>query len=376
MFEKTVFSFKGLEVKVSDHATEDIKDLLDKTILGHEGGLRYSLQNTSSRIDAYKDKIRFITLLRNNKIMGTIGACFRETRLRDKQYATSHLRYLTVHASYQTVKRWRVRKEAPDRKSIKEESFKQKLLEYFRKPYLLDLPDVNEGDKHIMYAYVESRNEKSKNLIHQAGYEYIRSFLTVAFSRFFPKTDKRVVKLKEEEKPVMEKLLSDFYKDYSFYTSEFSFFGDRYYVIKENNEIVAGVNAIPTIYKVVNVPGIWGWVMMEVLPFMPYYRKLFRPGEFRYLVFGAIYYKKGHEKMLSALFESICAEEGYNTGLTWLDDRGDLFDTLRKKITLGALNRMLNAKPGLVYARFVNLSEEEKESFYDAPAYIAGFDFS
>ena len=43
---------------------------------------------------------------------------------------------------------------------------------------------------------------------------------------------------------------------------------------------------------------------------------------------------------------------------------------------MGALNRMLNAKPGLVYTRFLNFSEEEKEPFYNAPAYISGFDFS
>jgi hypothetical protein len=43
---------------------------------------------------------------------------------------------------------------------------------------------------------------------------------------------------------------------------------------------------------------------------------------------------------------------------------------------MGALNRMLNAKPGLVYSRFINLSEKEKECFYNAPAYISGFDFS
>ena len=30
---------------------------------------------------------------------------------------------------------------------------------------------------------------------------------------------------------------------------------------------------------------------------------------------------------------------------------------------MGALNRMLNAKPGLVYTRFINLTEEEKEVF-------------
>jgi hypothetical protein len=43
---------------------------------------------------------------------------------------------------------------------------------------------------------------------------------------------------------------------------------------------------------------------------------------------------------------------------------------------MGVLNRMLNAKPGLVFIRFVNLDEKEREPFYEAPAYISGFDFS
>jgi hypothetical protein len=116
--------------------------------------------------------------------------------------------------------------------------------------------------------------------------------------------------------------------------------------------------------------------MMKVLPGTPYFRRLFRPGEFRYLVFDAIYCRKGRESDLADLFESVCAEESFNTGLTWLDDRSELFDKLRTEVKMGALNRMLNAKPGLVYAKFINFSEEEKDLFYDAPAYISGFDFS
>jgi len=136
------------------------------------------------------------------------------------------------------------------------------------------------------------------------------------------------------------------------------------------------ISAIPSVYKVYDIPGVWGWVMMNVLPKMPFFRRLFRPGEFRFLVFDAIYCKKGNEKVLSDLFESVCAAEGYHTGLTWLDDRSLLYDKIRTVVKMGALNRMLNAKPGLVYTRFINLSDKEKEAFYNAPAYISGFDFS
>jgi hypothetical protein len=198
----------------------------------------------------------------------------------------------------------------------------------------------------------------------------------VAFSRFSPKSDKRVEKLSEKEKGKMESLLLDYYRDYSFFSTENAFFGDKYYVLKEAGEIVAGVCAIPSSYKVYDVPGIWGWVMMSVLPRAPYFRRLFQPGEFRHLVFDSIYCKEGREKLLADLFETACEAEGFNTGLTWLDDRSRLYDKIRTGVKMGALNRMLNAKPGLVYARFISMNEEEKDPFYDAPAYISGFDFS
>jgi hypothetical protein len=375
MFERVVFNYKDLEVRVADHANEEILYLLDHTIQGSEGGMRYSLQNVAPRIEAYKDKIRFVSLYKKNQVTGTIGSCFRISRFGKRIYPSTYLRYLSVQSTYQLEPGWR-KKRRHSIKPERDDSFKQKTLEIFNKPHMLDIQGVNEGDKHIMYAFLESMNERSKNLVSQAGYEYVRSFLTVAFSRFSPKKDGRVAKLREEEKPEMTKLLSDYYDNYSLFTTEYSFYGDKYYVLKEGNEIIAGVSAIPGVHKIYDIPGIWGWVIMKVLPKMPYYRRLFYPGEFRYLVFDAIYCKKGYDKYLGTLFESVCAAEGYYTGLMWLDDRSRLYDKIRTDIKMGALNRMLNAKPGLVYIRFLNFDEKEKDLFYEAPAYISGFDFS
>jgi hypothetical protein len=375
MFEKTILNTQGLEVRVSDYASEGIMDILNHAVQGSEGGLRFSLQNIGPRIAAYKDQIRFLSLYKKNKIAGTVGACFRISGQGKLKFPSTYIRYLAFQSTYQSDTNWR-KKEKAVIKEEHDDSFKQKTLELFSKPHILDLPDVFEKDKHIMYAFIESMNERSKNLVHQAGYEYIRSFLTVAFSRFDPKPDALVSKLVPEERARMKDLLLDFYRDYSFFTTEYAFYGDKYYVLKEGDEIIAGVCAIPTSYKVYDVPGIWGWVMMKVLPGTPYYRRLFRPGEFFYLVFDAIYCKKGREAELAKLFESACAMEGFHTGLTWLDDRSELYDKMRTRVKMGALNRMLNAKPGLVYTKFINLTNEEKDRFYDAPAYISGFDFS
>jgi hypothetical protein len=375
MFERKIFDYQGLEVRVSDHASEGILEILNHAVQGSEGGLRFSLQNIEPRIAAYKGNIRFVSLYKKNQITGTVGSCYRISGEGNLRYPSSYLRYLAFQAIYQSDFGWRKRRSAiinPE----KDDSFKRKTLEIFSKPHLLDLKDVFEGDKHVMYAFVESKNERSINIVNQAGYEYIRSFLTLAFSRVAPKPDNRVTKLKNEDKAEMELLLREYYKGYSFFSTDYSFYDDRYYILREGKEIIAGVNAIPTVYKVYDIPGVWGWVMMRVLPKTPYFRRLFRPGEFRYLVFDSIYCKKGREDILGKLFESVCAAEGFHTGLTWLDDHSQLYDKMRTVVKMGSLNRMLNAKPGLVYSRFINLTEKEKEYFYNAPSYISGFDFS
>ena len=376
MFEHTIIKHKELEVRVSDHANEGMLEILNHAVQGSEGGLRFQLQNIPSRIAAYGDQIRFVSLYRKNKVTGTVGSCYRITGQGNLQYPSSYLRYLAFDSVYQS--------DISPKKRVKEiiraekdDTFKQKTLEIFSKPHLLDFKEIFENDKHILYAFVESMNERSKNLIHQVGYEYIRSFLTVAFSRFSPKPDGRVTKItSQEEKEKMKSLLLGYYRDYSLFSLEYAFYGENYYVLKEGGEIIAGVSAIPSAYKVYDMPGIWGWIYMKVLPRAPYFKRLFHPDQFRHIVFDAIYCRKGREEMLANLFESVCATEGYFTGLTWLDDRSELFDRLRSGVKMGALNRMLNAKPGLVYTRFLNLTDKEKESFYDAPAYISGFDFS
>ena len=62
MFERSVLNYRGLEVRVSDHANEEILDILNHAVQGSEGGLRFSLQNIAPRIEAYKDQIRFVSL--------------------------------------------------------------------------------------------------------------------------------------------------------------------------------------------------------------------------------------------------------------------------------------------------------------------------
>ncbi|MBE0666824.1 MAG: hypothetical protein IH593_04030, partial [Bacteroidales bacterium] len=96
---------------------------------------------------------------------------------------STYLRYLAISSTFQAPASAGRRAE---RLTHTEESFKHKLFSMFSQPGSVPGKGSPDNEPHINYAYVESRNERSRNLVHQAGYEYIRSFLTLAFSRFNP----------------------------------------------------------------------------------------------------------------------------------------------------------------------------------------------
>ncbi len=373
--EKIIISYKDLDVKLTKKADENIQALLDKTVLGTKGGMRYQLLNIKDKIAAYRNNIRFVSLYMKDRLTGTIGFCYRKITTAGKFFHSSYLRYFAFMPVFQAALNSKgfTTRQRPERRA---ETWKDKVLAFFRKPQMLDFPGYERDEKHVVYAYVESMNERSKNFIQQVGFEHIRTFLTVAFSRFDPGQSDQVSKLHESEVVKMKSLLAEFYSGHSFYSDMFSFYTDKCYVVKEDEEIIAGLSVIPSSFNVVHMPGIWGWIFMKVLPFTPLFKRIFQPEELRFLIFESFYFKKGREKSLEMLMESVCAIEGYNLGLTWLDDRSELYDRVRTQINLGALNRMLNAKPGLVYANFINFSDTEKDLFFNRPAFISGFDFT
>jgi len=102
MFEKTIFNYQGLELRVSDYANEGVMNILNRAVQGSEGGMRFSFQNIEERIAAYKDRVRFISLYRKNKPAGTVGACYRVSGQGPLRYPSTFIKYLAFHSIYQS----------------------------------------------------------------------------------------------------------------------------------------------------------------------------------------------------------------------------------------------------------------------------------
>ena len=193
MEHTNILDYKRLELKKVDSINEDITALLEKTVQGSEGGMRWTIHNISEKAGAYGDSLYFLALYKKSSLMGVVGLCRRKTLNCGRDYDSTYLRYLAIQSAFQTAGTPGGRGQ---RLSQVEEGFKHNLLSMFRGPGHNPEHDHSQPESpHIMYAYIESKNERSKNLIHQAGYEYIRSFLTVAFSRFSPRSDRSVALL-------------------------------------------------------------------------------------------------------------------------------------------------------------------------------------
>ncbi len=138
MFERTIVKHNDLEVRVSDFANEGMLEILNHAVQGSEGGLRFQLQNIPERIAAYRDQIRFVSLYRKNKVTGTVGSCYRMTGQGNLRYPSSYIRYLAFDAVYQSdISRKKKKREII--RPEKDDTFKQKTLEIFSKPHLLEL---------------------------------------------------------------------------------------------------------------------------------------------------------------------------------------------------------------------------------------------
>lgn len=375
MAERVIFSVRDLKVKVSSETNEEINTLLSTTVVGSEGGMQYTMRNIAARIANYGQSIRFISVHLKTSLAAVIGTVYRECSLGATNHSCTYLRFLSFRQQYQTEKfvaGKRRRKAENDR----EDSFRNQTLRIFGKPHLFDYTGVDEESRHLLYCFVEGKNIRSQNLIKQAGFQYLSSFSTIPFSRFWPKSDRRVTVAKPEEYGEVLTQLRKFYSNYSFYFDNCAFHADSYYVLRENGRIIAGLSAVPTEYVIRNVPGAGGWIMMNILPFAPFFRRLFNPGLFRFVSLGYIFFEPGREDALSPLFETVCAVKGINTALTWADIKSTLNKSIISSVSLGTISRMLNPKPGQVYVRFINYTEEDKKEFPDAPVYISGFDFT
>lgn len=340
--------------------TPELLEILNNNVIGTPGhGMLYQHLGVDDKICQLENP-HFVNLIRAGKIVGTCCFCGRTTLNNGQKIRAFYVRYFTF-------------KNAFRRKSINEKIRfgKSGLRKEIDSLLSAECLGMTSGEKFFHYAYVDPRNKRSALLCKEFGFEPIREYSTLIFSRLNPKMDLSGIVEAQSEETVKE-LLKTFYQGFTSLSFE-NLSGRKYYFIKNGRgQIVAGALVNPDRWKIHSLPGQMGKIVLEVFSRTPFLNRLLNK-DFRFITLEGIYFTTGHEKYLEQLFESLLAIHKVNSAICVVDPEGILYTTL-KSLRLGLLNKLKKEIKGNIICRFVNFSEIEKKKFKESPAYISGID--
>ncbi len=371
--EKKLLQYFNLEVDVTSKPSREILEHLKDYTLGTPGRLRFR----QTRIE---EKIRnigtsyFLVLKRFQRIIGTIGFCLRNTKYKSAHYKSWYIRYFSIRAPLRS----KIHKAKGKTRDIRtaDNIIKTAVEESFINPNYFFTGKDDEAIKSFIYAYIERDNIRSANFGEMVGFEKARKFKTVFFTRLKPKYKHPVYRLIKEEQNLVSQHLREFYKDHTMFCEQNLFIDNNYYVYKIDDEIVAGLQANPESLEIKEIPGLYGIFAKKVVPKIPLFKKIMNFDDFRFSALEAIYYKKGCEKYLFYLIESVLVLQNNHFGLTWQDTGSPVYSILKKSGSLGIMSKFIRSVEADITVRFVNWSEEEKRIIKENPAYISAYDMT
>ena len=374
--QSELLKYLKLSISVEEEPGNDVKELLADTVLGTPGRLRYRYTSFNTKLP-FLGHIYFIVLKKSGKLLGCIAFSKRDTYYQGSAVNSWYIRYFSISApfrskSYKQKRGKRQEKERPQRDNM----LKLTVQEFFDDPTKLDKQLGRDPAGNLVYAYVERENIRSWNFTELIGFETVGRIHTSFFSRFNPKKDPHVHTPGKPEFDAILSHLREFNKEHTFYTEQNIFLNDNYLVWREDGEIVAGCQANPEVWKLMEYHGFFNKLFLKVLIRLPILSRRFDPGYLKFIALEGIWYKAGFEKCLLRLFESACAHHDLYLAIIWLDSKSHLYTTIRHLGQLGIIDKFLKPAVGDIRVKFIQWKEEDKRYYYEHPSYISCFDMT
>ncbi len=344
--------FKLLEISKSPD--DQLISMLEENVIGTPGkSMLYKHVGVRAKVTGLSDAY-FCNLSIRGKLYGMVCFCRRTVLIKNRSATAFYIRYFTFLNEF--------RSNHEQLRRGKQSKLRDEIA------LLMNGVGLDYQENLLLYAYVDSENIRSKRIIEEFGFKKSGEFRTIPFSRINPKVYLAVEQLKKDQQPAMYQLLHNFYEDFQFVSFENLFEKGDYFVIKNGGEIVCGVQGIPDQWKIIDLPGVSGRLMLHILPKIPWLRRLFSP-DYKFIFLEAIYCKPGYEKQLQLLLESVLAHYQAHSGIICLDPSTTLYNMVRQ-IKLGIVHKLMGEKS----IQIVVKSSSEKMPDDVAPFFISGFD--
>lgn len=340
---------EGIYIEVVRQINDEIKALLWSMKWGTNGPIYQKIKNSEKDDHIYQP--HFLLLRKAEVLIGMCTVSERPIRFGTEEIKGCYLQHFSVKKEFQGKK------------------YSQILIGQARKYFEEVIPKPFIG-----YAYIEGSNIRSQKAAKFIGYDPVRNFQTILFSRIFPKKHANVRRYRTDEKPIILNQLNDFYKDYGFVHFTNTFHHDNYFVMETNGKIIAGVQAFPVEWKILEMPGFAGKLITNFVPYIPYINRLFNPKSHQFLVFDSFFHEEGKETALIKLLESVLVELKVYSALLWMDKADEVFKKLNALNQWGILDKVEGKLPVTTIAKIHGLPDSKTDTFKQMPMYIAGFD--
>ena len=341
---------------------KSIIDLLTETTIGTNGA-KYKHLHTKTKIHSLH-KPHYISIRKNSKVIGNMTVCERPILINKINFNSFYVRYFAFDSLFQS-------------KGKTTEKKRTSLFENYLQS-LFSSSNINantpENKPSMYWAFIDPENNRSWNMANRFGFETIGYFSTFAFSRFFPKKHKSVNRITITEQQNTWEQIKNFYKDHSNLSKTHLFTQNNYFVFKENNKVVAGVQVHKAHWEIENLPGIKGKLLLKTLPYIPFINRIINPKNYRFLAIEGLYWEKGHSDKIEPLLESVLAEINCHSMLMWIDNGDENLINQFNTMELGVLQKLKSDNSIEIVAKFNNFDEQLKNNVIHSLKYISGFD--
>jgi RimJ/RimL family protein N-acetyltransferase len=236
--------------------------------------------------------------------------------------------------------------------------------------------EQNTPRPHVFYSYIEEANGRSMRISSEEGFSVIGTLEAILFSRPYPRVSPQVSRLSADKYDVIRQLLESAYQPYTLVQFDRLFYGQNYFVLEEGGEIIAGVQANPVRWRIVDMPGISGKLIMHIVPHLPVVGRLVNPEQYKFAALEAIYVKPGREKALLQLLESVLAGFGFTSALLMADVQAPVAQWLKSSGKLGIMNALKKNIYTKVMAKANGLVIGDLKAFPEQPIYTSAFDYT
>ncbi|HIP36175.1 MAG TPA: hypothetical protein EYG85_04920 [Crocinitomix sp.] len=353
-------------VKQSATAPKTVVDLLSDITIGTNGA-KYSHLHTKNKIHTLHQP-KFIYLQKNHKAIANVTICKRPIYIRKQPIDSFYIRYFAFKSSLQSRLKSHYKSHPKKGHSFFDEYLK---ILFSTSNFNVEQPEYNPS---LFWAYIDPENQRSFNMGKRFGFETIGYFRTYGFSRFYPIQHKNVKRIQPKEQSLVKQQLLDFYKDHAFYSNVHLFKHNDYFVYKHNGKIVAGVQTYNVHWRIDELPGIKGKIIVKVLPYIPFIRRIINPKSFKFLAVDQLFWKKEYQDKVQILLESVLAIQQKNALLLWLDDADYKMTAMIESLKLGIIQKLKSDNTIEIVAKFNQYNKTQIDEILNTKKYISGFD--